>query len=210
MIKRIILFGAPGSGKGTQIEVLANYFNLPKISLGDILRKEVKGGSTLGNEVKNYMDKGALVPDETITKVIEQNVNGEFILEGYPRNLSQAKNLETILKRLNIDIDAFIYLDTDEKTIVDRLSARRVCKQCGTNYHLKNMPPKKENTCDKCGSELIQRNDDKPDVIKNRWEIFLQESSQILDFYDKKGKLIKVDGRGNRDDVLARIQKIVK
>jgi len=204
---KIVLFGAPGSGKGTQAVMLSELLNLKKISLGDILREEVKKNSNLGQEVKSYMEKGALVPDEVVARVIEENINiKDFLLDGYPRNLSQAKELDKILEKNNSDIDSFIYLDVEQQLVVDRLSKRRVCKACGALYHLVNLPPEKEGICDKCGSELIQRKDDNPEVIKNRWEVFSAESRKILDFYQSKGKLVTVDGNGDKDEIFERIK----
>ncbi len=204
---KIILFGAPGSGKGTQSTVLCDYFKLRRISLGDIFREEVKKDSELGREVKNYMEKGLLVPDELVSRIVEENVSGDnFLLDGYPRNINQAKTLEAILKKQGNDIDVFINLEVDEKTIIDRLSKRLVCKKCGVNYHLVNMPPKNDKICDSCSSELVQRKDDKPEVIKKRWEVFLKENKSLLDFYKKKNKLLTVDARGNKDEVFARIK----
>lgn len=205
---KMILFGAPGSGKGTQATVLSDYFKLRRISLGDIFREEVKKDSVLGREVKNYMEKGLLVPDELVSRVVEENVNGDnFLLDGYPRNLNQAKTLDEILKKQGKDIDIFINLEVDEKTIIERLSKRLVCKKCGANYHLVNMPPKKDKICDSCSSELIQRKDDNPEVIKKRWEVFLNENKSLLDFYKEKNKLLTVDARGNKDQVFARIKE---
>ncbi|MEI8350356.1 MAG: adenylate kinase [Candidatus Omnitrophota bacterium] len=204
---KIILFGAPGSGKGTQAVVMSDYWHLKKISLGDILREEVKQDSNLGKEVKQYMEKGLLVPDELVSRLIEEHITSDaFILDGYPRNLHQATVLEGIFKKKGITVDAFIYLEVDEKAIVDRLSQRRVCKNCGTNYHLKNMPSKKDGICDACGHELIQRKDDTSAVIKKRWEVFITESKSILDFYKAQDKLVAVDGRGNKDEVFARVK----
>jgi len=218
-IKKIVLFGAPGSGKGTQAVQLGSYLQLRKISLGDILRQEVKGETELGREVKGYMDQGVLVPDDLASRVIEENVGfqgrgeGEesreagFILDGYPRNLDQAKKLEEILQRNNDDIDAFIYLDMDQQTILERLSKRKVCKACGANYHLENMPPKKENVCDACGNNLTQRKDDDLEVIKKRWKVFLDESQKILDFYQSRNKLVRIDGRGSKDEIFQKIKE---
>ena len=204
---KIILFGAPGSGKGTQATVLSENFKLRRISLGDIFREEVKKDSKLGKEVKNYMEKGLLVPDELVSRVVEESVNEDnFLLDGYPRNINQAKTLDGILKKQGKDIDVFINLEVDEKTIIERLSKRLVCNKCGANYHVVNMPPKKDNVCDKCGSELMQRKDDTPTVIKKRWEVFLKENKSLIDFYDKKKKLLTVDARGNKDEVFARIK----
>lgn len=205
---KIILFGAPGSGKGTQAIELIEFARLKRISLGDIFREEVKAGSSLGRQVKSFMDKGLLVPDKLAYKVIEANLSGDdLLLDGYPRNLNQAVVLEDILKKKGKDIDVFIYLEIDEETIVNRLSKRRVCKECGANYHLENMPPKIKDVCDLCQGKLFQRDDDQPQVIKQRWQVFQQESQKLLDFYAQRGKLLKVDSRGNKDEVFARIKQ---
>lgn len=205
---RVIIFGSPGSGKGTQAMLLADALGVKKISLGDILREEVRKNSYLGQEVKSYMERGVLVPDKLVSRVIEDNVDkGGFLLDGYPRNLDQAKELDEILKRKSSDIDNVIYLDIDEQTIVDRLSERRICKSCGANYHLKNLPSKKEGICDKCGSELVQRKDDDPQVVKKRWAVFIEDVDKILDFYQKKKKLIKVNGRGRIEEVFERVKQ---
>lgn len=205
---RVILFGSPGSGKGTQAMLLADALGVKQISLGDILREEVKKKSYLGQEVKSYMERGALVPDKLVSRVIEENVDGGgFLLDGYPRNLNQAKELDEILKRKSSAIDSVIYLDIDEQTIIDRLSKRRVCKSCGANYHLKSLPSKKEGICDRCGNELVQRKDDDPQVVKKRWAVFIEEVDKILDFYQEKRKLVKVNGRGGIEEVFKRIKQ---
>lgn len=197
----LILFGAPGSGKGTQAVMLSEKLGIRRISLGDILREEVKNSTDLGAEVKEYMDKGLLVPDEVVAKVIASNIaNKGFVLDGYPRNVNQAATLDSILNDKSIELDAVIYLDVDEDTIVKRLSKRLMCKSCDAIYHLDNMPPAKAGICDVCGAALIQRDDDKPDVIKKRWQVYMKDSKEILDFYSKKNKLIKVDARGNRKE----------
>ncbi len=204
---RVILFGSPGSGKGTQAMLLADSLGVRKISLGDILREEVKKESNLGQEVKSYMERGVLVPDELVSRVIEENIDQEgFLLDGYPRNLSQARKLDEILNKNNSDVDIVIYLDIDQQIIVDRLSKRRVCKSCGANYHLVSLPSKNAGICDKCGGELAQRDDDNPEVIKNRWQVFSQEASKVLDFYQKKNKLVKVDAKGKIKEVFERIK----
>jgi len=205
---RVILFGSPGSGKGTQATLLADFLGVRKISLGDILRGEVKKDSGLGQEVKSYMERGTLVPDDLVSRVIEENVdNSGFLLDGYPRNLDQAKRLEEILTRRNSNIDKVVYLDIDQQTIVDRLSKRRVCKSCGTNYHLVSLPSKKEGICDKCQGQLIQRKDDDPQVIKKRWSVFTDEANKILEFYQDKSMLVKVDGRGDIKEIFERIKQ---
>jgi len=205
---RVILFGSPGSGKGTQAMLLAGFLGVRKISLGDILREEVKKNSNLGQEVKSYMERGALVSDALVSRVVEESVNNSgFLLDGYPRNLDQAKKLEEILTRKNSNIDRVIYLDIDEQTIVDRLSKRRICKSCGTNYHLISSPSRKEGICDKCQGQLTQRKDDDPQVIKKRWSVFIDQANKILEFYQDQNKLIKVDGRGDIKEIFERIKQ---
>ncbi|MFH1875474.1 MAG: adenylate kinase [Candidatus Omnitrophota bacterium] len=207
---KIVLFGAPGSGKGTQAVVLSAHYNVRTISLGDILRQEVKSGSSVGQQVKSYMERGLLVSDELVSRVIEENVDNEgFILDGYPRNLAQAKVLDSIFKKKKIEYDAFIYLEVDEKTLINRLSKRLVCKKCGANYHIENMPPKSTGICDLCGDELIQRKDDTPEVIRKRLEVFVGQSQAILDFYKSQGKFIEVNASAEKDEVFARILKIL-
>jgi adenylate kinase len=207
-MKNIVLFGAPGSGKGTQAPDLSKKFEVAVVSLGDILRKEVKECSKLGEEVKGYMEKGLLVPDELVSRVIENNLSDKgFILDGYPRNLAQAQKLDAILAAKKVAIDAFIYFEIDEATMVARLSNRRVCKKCNALYHLVNMPPKKNGVCDKCSGELYQRKDDNAETIKKRGEVFTKEAQAILDFYAKKKKLIKIDARGDKEQVFDRIKK---
>lgn len=182
-------------------------YGLRKISLGDILREEVKKGTPLAGQLKSYMEKGLLVPDEVVAKVIEASLDErDFLLDGYPRNLNQAKTLDEIFQRKKIEIDRVIYLEVSADCVVARLSKRLVCKLCGANYHLINMPPKAAGICDACGGALYQRKDDVPEVIRKRLEVFDSESRKVLDFYDKKGKLLTVDGSGNCDQVFARIK----
>ena len=208
---KMVLFGAPGSGKGTQAKELSEHYNINKISLGDILREEVKKNSPLGNTVKGYMERGVLVPDDVVAKVIEENIGGEsFILDGYPRNLNQAMYLDNILSKKNTALDVALYLDVDSQTIIKRLQMRRVCPKCGASYHLINMPPKKEGICDLCGVELVQRRDDNPQVIKERINVFLKESKPLLDFYRDKNILINIDARNDKDKVLNEIGRIIE
>ncbi|OPX30868.1 MAG: adenylate kinase [Candidatus Omnitrophica bacterium 4484_171] len=208
---KMILFGAPGSGKGTQAKELSECYNINKISLGDILRKEVKKSSSLGNTVKGYMERGVLVPDDVVAKVIEENIGGEsFILDGYPRNLDQAVYLDNILSKKNTALDIALYLDVDSQTIIKRLQMRRVCPKCGANYHLINMPPRKEGVCDLCGAELVQRKDDNPEVIKERINVFFKESKPLLGFYRDKNILISIDARNDKDKVFSEIEKVIQ
>lgn len=203
---RLILLGAPGSGKGTQASRLSGYFKIKKISLGDILREEVKKGTDLGKKVITYMGKGLLVPDEIVSLLVEQSVdNSGFVLDGYPRNLNQARSLDTILEKKNFNLEAVVYLKVDKEIVIKRLSGRRVCKKCGANYHLETLPPKREGTCDFCGGELVQRDDDKPEVIEKRWEVFQEEAKSLLGYYQEKNKLITVDANGTPEQVFESI-----
>ncbi|HIE36426.1 MAG TPA: adenylate kinase [Candidatus Omnitrophica bacterium] len=205
---RIVLFGAPGSGKGTQAQLLSEHLNIKRISLGDLLREEVKNDTELGKKVREYMEKGLLVSDDIVVSVIEKNIDDEgFIVDGFPRNINQAFLLEEILKKKNNELDVFIYLDVDENTIVERLSKRRVCKKCGALYHLVNLPPKIDGRCDLCGGDLIQREDDRPQLIKKRWEVFEEESSKLIGFYSQRDKLIRIDARGKKEEVFNQIKE---
>lgn len=193
---KLILFGPPGAGKGTQAKLLIEKFKLPHISTGDILRGEVKNNTELGRQAKGYMESGKLVPDTLVTEMVKKRMQGPdlkngFILDGYPRTESQAKSLDEILAG---GIDKAIYLATSEKVVVQRLTGRRVCPKCGTNYHLINMPPKKDMICDQCHVDLFQRPDDNEATVRNRLNVYLKESSGVLDYYRKQGKLEDVSG----------------
>lgn len=206
---KLILFGPPGAGKGTQAKLLIEKFRLPHISTGDILRGEVKNNTELGMEAKGYMESGKLVPDSLVTEMVKKRMqapdlkNG-FILDGYPRTEAQAKALDAILSG---GIDKAIYLSTSEKVVVQRLTGRRVCPKCGTNYHLTNMPPKKDMTCDTCNVALYQRPDDNEATVRNRLNVYLKESSGVLDYYRKQGKLEDVSGDLDSNKVFEIVSK---
>jgi len=207
---RLILFGAPGSGKGTQADLISNFYKIKKIVLGDILREEVLRNSELSEEIKKYMFKGLLVPDDLVSSVVEKNINdNDFVLDGYPRNLKQAMDLERIFSNKNISYDAFIYLEIDKETMINRLSKRLICKKCNIVYHTENMPPKVEGICDKCKGKLTKRPDDEPSVIEKRFEVFLENSKEILDFYNKKNKLITIDARPSPKVVFDNIKESI-
>ena len=208
---KLILLGAPGSGKGTQAGILTKNLNLRQISLGDILRQEVKKESELGKKVKAYMEQGVLVPDDIVGAVIEQNIADEgFVLDGYPRNIAQAENLQKIFDSKNIQLTAVVYLDVTTDTVIKRLSGRRVCKRCGGNFHVINMPPKTEGICDNCNSPLTQRKDDNTEVIARRLEVFEAESAPLKDYYQGKGNLLVVDANKDAQDVFKDIAGILK
>jgi adenylate kinase len=211
---KIILLGPPGAGKGTQAKTLAKRLNIPHISTGDILRQNVSEGTDLGKEAKGYMEKGALVPDilvnKMLTKRFEQpDVKQSFILDGYPRNIDQAKALDEILKAQNCEIDYVIYLDTSDSVIIQRLAGRLVCKKCSANFHIENMPPKVGMICDNCGGQLYQRTDDKEDTVKTRLKIYKKEVSSLIEYYELNKKLRRFFADKEADVVLNEIINLV-
>ncbi len=190
----IILLGPPGAGKGTQARVLAENIKLPHISTGDLLRQNVSAGSELGRRAQEFMNKGELVADALVTEMLLERINQDdtrpgFILDGYPRNLAQAKALDSALENKNRSIDIVFYLDASEEVIIQRLSGRLVCSKCGANYHITNMPPKVKMTCDRCGGSLYHRADDNETTIKNRLAVYRKESHPLIQYYEDKGKL---------------------
>ena len=212
---RIILLGPPGAGKGTQSKKLAEKLGLSHISTGDILRKNVKEGTALGKEAKDYMEKGLLVPDELVAKMLkdrfeEPDIKKGFILDGYPRALTQAKTLDDILNSKKIGIDLVIYLDTSDAVIIQRLTGRLVCSVCGANFHIKNMPPKVKGACDKCKGSLYQRTDDKEETVRKRIEVYKNEVASLIGYYEAGGKLHSLPADGDPDIVLNQIVELAR
>ncbi|NOZ63336.1 MAG: adenylate kinase [Caldiserica bacterium] len=205
---RIILLGAPGAGKGTLAEMLEERKGLSHISTGDLLRKEVKENTALGKEARKFMDKGLLVPDALVVEVLKKNLNSDsgFVLDGFPRNINQAKMLE----ENDIDVDTVISLRVKDAIIISRLSGRRICSKCGKIYHLVNMPPKKEGVCDVCGGALFQREDDREEVIKKRLEIYRKESEELIDYYAKRSKLKEVDANAEAEDTYGKLIEVLE
>jgi len=196
---RIILLGPPGAGKGTQAAVLSKKYNIPHISTGDILREAVKAGSELGKSAKAFMDKGELVPDDVVIGIVVDAFKSErartgFILDGFPRTLEQARALDEKLARDRITIDLVLYFETSPEVAIERLSGRRVCRKCGYNYHVKNIPPKNAGVCDKCGGELFQRPDDKEETVRRRLKVYESDTKPLVEYYAKKRLLKKVSG----------------
>jgi len=212
---RMVLLGPPGAGKGTQAKKLAEKLGLPHISTGDLLRQNVTGGTALGKEAKGYMEKGALVPDKLVTSMVidrlsQADVRKGFILDGYPRNISQARDLDTILKEKNMPIDMALYLKTSVAVIIQRLSGRLVCKNCGLNFHIKNMPPKVSMVCDNCGGKLYQRSDDNEATIKTRLEVYEKESAPLIEYYEAKNKLTRLGADEEAGIVLDKMLQLVQ
>ncbi|MCD6093475.1 MAG: adenylate kinase [Candidatus Omnitrophica bacterium] len=193
----LVFLGPPGAGKGTQAEVVCKHFDLKHISTGDLLREVVKNKSLMGEKVKEFMDKGLLVPDEIVVQIVSEEIKKNrkgFVLDGFPRNLAQAEFLNNSLSSLNICLDRVLNFVTSPEKIIERLSGRRICPKCQAIYHIKNMPPLKEGICDKCGSSLLQRDDDKEETIRERLKVYTQLSQPLIEYYRKKGILVDVNG----------------
>ena len=211
---KIIMLGAPGAGKGTQAKMIAEKYGVPHVSTGDIFRANIKEGTELGKEAKQYMDQGLLVPDELTVKILLDRVakddckNG-YVLDGFPRTIPQADVLDKALNELGDKIDYAIDVDVPDENIVKRMGGRRACLTCGATYHIEHVPPKKEGICDKCGSELVLRDDDKPETVKNRLSVYHEQTQPLIDFYTEKGVLRTVDGTQDMKDVFAAIVMIL-
>lgn len=204
---RIIMLGAPGAGKGTQAKQLADNFELPHISTGDIFRLNIKEGTELGKKAQGYMDKGELVPDELVCdlvadRLVKEDCQKGYILDGFPRTIPQAIALDEILtKNGAAGIDKAVNIEVPDISIIKRMSGRRACINCGATYHMEYMAPKKADECDTCGGEIILREDDKPETVRRRLEVYREQTAPLLDYYQKQGKLVSVDGTCEIDDV---------
>jgi adenylate kinase len=191
--------GPPGAGKGTQAEVIVNEFGIPHISTGDAFRLAIKQGTPIGVKAKEYMDQGLLVPDDVTIGIVEERLQQSdcekgFLLDGFPRTLSQAEALDGILSRLNTQLDHVVNLTVDRDKLMARLTGRRICKSCGSTYHVIFNPPKQEGVCDKCGSELYQRSDDNEESVGTRLDEYINKTTPLLAFYENKGLLRQIDG----------------
>jgi adenylate kinase len=211
---KIIMLGAPGAGKGTQAQMIADKFNIPHISTGDIFRANIKNGTELGKKAKEFMDKGQLVPDElTVQPLLDRVANDDckngYVLDGFPRTIPQADVLDSELTKLGDKVDFAINVDVPDENIVRRMSGRRACLKCGATYHIEHIPPKKEGICDKCGSELVQREDDKPETVQNRLSVYHEQTQPLIDYYDKKNILKTVDGTKDMQEVFSNIVGIL-
>ena len=211
---KIIMLGAPGAGKGTQAKLIADKYSIPHISTGDIFRANIKEGTELGKKAKEYMDKGALVPDElTCDLVMDRISQGDckngFVLDGFPRTIPQAEALSSALEKEGKSMDFAIDIEVPDENIINRMGGRRACKGCGATYHIVNIPPKKEGICDRCGEALVLRDDDKPETVKNRLTVYHDQTQPLIDYYNKKNILHEVDGTMEMNDVFNAITAIL-
>ncbi len=205
-----MLLGKQGAGKGTQAARLADHYGVEHLSTGELFRASAAAGTPAGLEAKRYMDAGELVPDETVIKVVDERFTGDFlergfILDGFPRTLPQAEELEAVIAA-DHPLDAVLSLEVPTEIVLDRIAGRRVCEDCGANYHV-NMPPTDNWTCDVCGGRVVQRDDDTEEAVQRRLEIYEETTVPIIDFYDRLGKLVPVDAVGDGDEVFERLVK---
>ena len=203
--------GLPGAGKGTQAEKINEKFNIPHISTGDMFRLAIKEGTELGRKAKEYMDEGALVPDEVTNGIVEERLSKDdckngFLLDGFPRTIPQAEALHEITTKLNKQLDYVIHVDVPVEKLLERLTGRRVCPTCGTTYHVVYNPPEQEGICNKDGATLIQREDDTVETVQKRLTVNIEQSKPLLDYYEKQGVLVTVNGDQDIDQVFADIQ----
>ncbi len=196
---KIIMLGAPGAGKGTQAIMIAEKYGIPHVSTGDIFRANIKNNTPLGQEAKTYMDKGMLVPDELTVKILLDRVSADdckngYVLDGFPRTIVQADVLKDALTKLGEKVDYAINVDVPDENIIKRMGGRRACLKCGATYHIEHVPPKKEGICDNCGEKLVLRDDDQPETVKKRLDVYHEQTQPLIDYYEKEGVLKNVDG----------------
>lgn len=213
-IMKIIMLGAPGAGKGTQAKMIADKYSIPHISTGDIFRANIKNGTELGKKAKTYMDQGLLVPDELVVDLImdrfqEADCADGYVLDGFPRTIPQAEALDKALNAIGEKVDYAINVEVPDENIVRRMSGRRACVGCGATYHIVYNPTKTEGICDRCGKELILRDDDKPETVEKRLKVYHEQTQPLIDYYGKKGVLKEVDGTVDMNDVFTAIVEIL-
>lgn len=209
---KIIMLGAPGAGKGTQAKMLSERYGIPHISTGDIFRMNIKNNTVLGQKAKGYMDAGQLVPDELVVDLVIDRIKAKdcmkgFILDGFPRTIPQAEALDYALNNQNEKVDCAINVDVPDEAIIERMAGRRACVGCGATYHVVNLSSKVEGICDVCGEKLILREDDKPETVKKRLEVYHEQTKPLIDYYNKKKALLTVDGTRDIQVVFAEIIK---
>ena len=208
----IILFGAPGAGKGTQSALLVEKLGMTQISTGDLFRAAIKNKTELGVKAQSYMDKGQLVPDSIVIGMVEEVLKSgvkNFILDGFPRTVPQAEALDELLKKLSLSVSKAIFLEVPRTELMSRLTGRRVCKNCGAVYHIVNKPSKNEGVCDNCGGQVVQRNDDKTEVVGARLDVYDQYTSPLKDYYTKAHKYVEIDGNRDTETVFSEIKKLI-
>lgn len=211
---RVIFLGAPGAGKGTQARRLAAGSGVPQVATGDMLREAVAEDTPLGREAKRFMDQGALVPDEVVIGLVDERLSrpdagAGYVLDGFPRTVPQAEALDALLRRRGQDLDRVVFFDVSRDELLRRLTGRRICRQCGTAFHLVSAPPKVEGRCDQCGGELYQRDDDAESTVARRLDVYQTQTAPLLDYYRKRGLLVRVAGEGPVERVAAAIQRAV-
>ena len=211
----IVLMGGPGSGKGSMAEMITAKYPLVHVATGDLFRKNLSENTELGQKAKAYIEKGQLVPDDITYEILADGMaqvgdDEGILLDGFPRNMEQAKKLNEIFADLNREISFVLFVDLDDETIIRRTSQRRVCNDCGASYHLEFRPPSKEGVCDRCGGEVIQRKDDQPETVKARLETYHKETSPVVDYYKEKGLLRVLDNRGTLEESQAKLEEILQ
>lgn len=212
---RIVLLGPPGVGKGTQASNIVKKYNIPHISTGDIFRANIKEGTELGITAKGYMDKGLLVPDDLVVSIVKDRLSKDdctdgFLLDGFPRTVEQAETLDKELIEMGIKLDKVVNIDADKDILIDRAIGRRICRECGATYHIKNNPPKVESICDLDGGELYQRDDDTVETVTTRIQVYLDQTKPLIDYYRKKGLILDIDGTRPIEEVFNTIVKSVE
>ncbi|GAQ24674.1 MULTISPECIES: adenylate kinase [Tepidanaerobacter] len=212
---RIVLLGPPGAGKGTQAKKIADKFGIPHISTGDILRKAIADKTLLGKQAAEYLEKGLLVPDDLVIAMVKSRLDMEdckngFLLDGFPRTVKQAESLDDYMQEKGIQLDIVLNIEVKQDTLIERFTGRRVCEQCGATYNIKSSPPKEPGLCDKCGGRLIIRDDDKPETVKKRLEVYETSTAPLIGYYKEKNLLINIDGSGSIDDVFEDILEHLK
>lgn len=211
----LILLGPPGAGKGSQAAKIIEEFGVTHISTGDIFRKNIKEGTELGQKVKKIIESGSLVSDDLTNELVfdrlaNENSEAGFMLDGYPRNINQAEALDSWLEEHDKEITEVVYIEASTETLIERISGRRVCKNCGATYHIKNHPPKVDGICDVCGSELVQRPDDNEETALDRIEVYNRQTSPLIDYYEKSGKLHRFNGNLEIDEVYEDVRNSLK
>ncbi len=211
---KLLIMGPPGAGKGTQAGKIVAEYQIPHISTGDMFRHAIKEGTALGKKAKKYLDQGLLVPDEVTNGIVRERLSKDdctkgFLLDGYPRTVSQAVSLDEMLFDLSMKVDVVLNIAVSNTILFKRLTGRRICKTCGVTYHISFNPPKKEGVCDECGGELFQRKDDNAETVENRLAVYNNQTKPLLDYYSAKGNLYTIDGEQDIDEVFNEINQIL-